>query len=389
MAGMFYSLKETCEKLGKTEEQIKELVKQGKLREFRDRTNLLFKVNEIEALIVDEGVPIKVEGLEEGTATPETAGAEAMTPEPPIPAEPAPQPEQPIEAAPQLEQPTEPVEAEALGESSGQGQAQDIGKALEEEILLAPETGVQAAESGLTEADTALTGEGISVLGETDKDYPVTEDTLAETIGATSTPETTGAAPEASLEEIEEDVNLDTFGSGSGLLDLSLQADDTSLGGILDEIYTAEGEGQEPAESGTSADMATAAEQILSEEELGAPQPAPELAVMSQPYAESEPDVQSNTLGGLLFLPLALLIYTVIVVISGQRGVMPSILGSIQGIIWYILIAAVVVAGLVVGAAFMLTGDFGKALKKPAKPKKPKKTKKSKKSKSEPAPVAE
>ena len=30
---------------------------------------------------------------------------------------------------------------------------------------------------------------------------------------------------------------LDSFGSGSGLLDLSLQADDTSLGGILDEIY--------------------------------------------------------------------------------------------------------------------------------------------------------
>ena len=33
-------------------------------------------------------------------------------------------------------------------------------------------------------------------------------------------------------------MNLDTFGSVSGLLDLSLQADDTSLGGILDEIYT-------------------------------------------------------------------------------------------------------------------------------------------------------
>lgn len=45
------------------------------------------------------------------------------------------------------------------------------------------------------------------------------------------------------LEEIEEDVNLDSFGSGSGLLDLSLQADDTSLGGIIDEIYTSEDKG--------------------------------------------------------------------------------------------------------------------------------------------------
>ncbi len=52
---------------------------------------------------------------------------------------------------------------------------------------------------------------------------------------------------EASLEEIEKDASLDTFGSGSGLLDLSLQADDTSLGGILDEIYTPGGEGKAPA----------------------------------------------------------------------------------------------------------------------------------------------
>jgi hypothetical protein len=53
-----------------------------------------------------------------------------------------------------------------------------------------------------------------------------------------------GSSAEASLEEIEDDVSLDSFGSGSGLLDLSLQADDTSLGGILDEIYTPEGEGK-------------------------------------------------------------------------------------------------------------------------------------------------
>ena len=59
-----------------------------------------------------------------------------------------------------------------------------------------------------------------------------------------------GEGTEASLEEIEDDVNLDSFGSGSGLLDLSLQADDTSLGGILDEIYTSEGGGEEGKAAG-------------------------------------------------------------------------------------------------------------------------------------------
>ena len=55
MAGMFYSLQEAAEKLNKTEDEIKQLVQEGKLREFRDGTNLLFKVDEVEALISDVG----------------------------------------------------------------------------------------------------------------------------------------------------------------------------------------------------------------------------------------------------------------------------------------------------------------------------------------------
>ena len=51
MAGMFYSLQETIEKLNKTEEEIKQIVAEGKLREFRDGPSLLFKVEEVEALI--------------------------------------------------------------------------------------------------------------------------------------------------------------------------------------------------------------------------------------------------------------------------------------------------------------------------------------------------
>ncbi len=354
MAGMFYSLQEAAEKLNKTEDQIKQLIKQGKLREFRDGSNLLFKVDEVGALLPKTAV---------------TASEETPAPETPVPAEQTSQPEQP----------TEQVVAAESREPPEQEQAPQIEQALEDEILLVPETEVPAAESGLTEADTAITGKGISILGETDKDYPVTEDTMAETVGATRVPEKTGPTPEASLEEIEGDVNLDTFGSGSGLLDLSLQADDTSLGGILDEIYTAEGEGAEPAKSGTAAELTAEVEKILPEEEIAAPQPAPEVAAIAQPYAEMKPDVQSNTLGMLLILPLVLLIYTAIVVVAGQKGVMPSALAQIQGTIWYIVIAAAVIAGLVVGAAFMLTGDFGKSLKKPAKPKKPKKPKKAKK----------
>ena len=44
MAGMFYSLTEAAEKLGKTEDEVKQLAKEGTLREFRDGSNLLFKI---------------------------------------------------------------------------------------------------------------------------------------------------------------------------------------------------------------------------------------------------------------------------------------------------------------------------------------------------------
>jgi len=395
MAGMFYSLQEAAEKLNKTEEELKQIVKEGKLREFRDGPNLLFKVEEVEALMSDTGVMPseqvpEPEALEPEAAALETPEAEALEPEAPEPEalepealesealEPealsleAPSPETPESEAPALEdleeEPLVPLE-----------QAADSS-----EILLEPETGAPVAPSELTDADTALTGEGISVLGETDSDYQVTDDTLAETAVPTGT---AGTGPEVPLEEIEEDVNLDSFGSGSGLLDLSLQADDTSLGGILDEIYMAEGEGQEPAPaevgSGSAAAVAAEAEQMLVEEEPVAPQLAPDVSVaLARPYIEAAPDMQSNTLGMLLFLPLVVVLYTTVVAVSAQKDVIPSILAGIQGLIWYIMGGVAVVAVLVTGAACMLGGGNGtvKAAKKPKKPKEPKKPKKAKKS---------
>jgi len=382
MAGMFYSLQEAAEKLNKTEEELKQIVKEGKLREFRDGPNLLFKVEEVEALMSDTGVmPLEQapepEALEPEAAALETPEPEALEPEALEPE--ALSPEAPSPETPESEAP----EPEALEEELLAPSEQAAGTS---EILLAPETGAPVAPSELTDADTALTGEGISVLGETDSDYEVTDDTLAETAVPT------GTAPEVPLEEIEGDVNLDSFGSGSGLLDLSLQADDTSLGGILDEIYMAEEEGQEPVPaevgSGSAAAVAAEAEQMLAEEEPVAPQPTPEVSVaLARPYIEAAPDMQSNTLGMLLFLPLVVVLYTMVVAVAGLKGVTPSILAGIQGLIWIIMGGVAVVAVLVTGAAFMLGGggETATKTKKPKKPK-PKKAPKAPKAKKEKKP---
>ena len=434
MAGMFYSLQEAAEKLNKTEEEVKEIARKGRLREFRDGPNLLFKVDEVEALMSDTSImppqvpsapsepepvvpvePEPVVPVEQEPAVPfepepvvpvEQEPAIPLEPEPVVPVEqePAvpfePEPVVPVEQKPAVplepepvvpvEQkpavpfepepvvpvepepvvPVEPEPAVPVEPEPAVPVAQEPAvppQPEEEEISLAPES-AEAPASELTSADTALAGEGISVLDEADRDYQVTEDTMAETKAVPS---------EASLEEIEEDVSLDSFGSGSGLLDLSLQADDTSLGGILDEIYTPEtGEGKEAAEPGSAIEMAVEAEQMLTEGEFAAPQRAPEVTAMARAYIEHEPDTQSNTLGMLLFLPLLAIIYTAIVAVAGFNNIMPAILQKIQGYIWYIMIGAAVAAIVIIAVAFMLGSKGPKAAKRP-KAKRAKKTRKS------------
>ena len=174
------------------------------------------------------------------------------------------------------------------------------------------------------------------------------------------------------------------------MLDLSLQADDTSLGGILDEIYTPEGEEEKEVKEGAEAsavEVAAEAEQLVPGEGIAEPEAAPEAAAIAQAYqvyAEPAPDGTSNALGIMLFLPLLAIIYTAIVAIAGFNNMMPSALTAVQRLIWYIVIGAVVASGLIIGVGLMLGGK--KAVKEP-KAKKAKKEKKSKKTKEEPPPT--
>jgi len=433
MAGMFYSLQETAERLGKTEDDVKQLAADGKLREFRDGSNLLFKIEEVNALMaeeLDKGMESDIDlGLEPETpeveaetpeVEPETPEVEDETPEPeaeapaasddemdlelelePLPEETAEAEEEQtggLELMPEAEATSEldlgselALEPDAEGESGQELSESDILAGIgdedltpaapeetADEISLAPETGMSDAD--ITDMDTALTGEGISILGETDADYDITEDSLAETVGPA------GTSTEASLEEIEGDVNLDSFGSGSGLLDLSLQADDTSLGGILDEIYTTEDE-EKPAGGDDMLDDMTAEADHVAETEMVAPEPMMAVPTVTPTLAETAPDTQSNILGTLLFLPLLVLLYASIVTISAQREFVPSILKSIQGMIWYIMGGAAFVAIAVVGVSFAIGGEKGPKTAKPKKEKKAKakkeKPKKEKKAKAE------
>jgi len=409
MAGMFYSLKEAAQKLGKTEDQVKQLVKEGKLREFRDGSNLLFTVQEVDALLAEgagtaaddlelQDLPLGEEPVEALEGADAAGLGEALE-----------------EDIFQLDEAATPAEVTAEGDATtdlgliagledqeltaevsedqtaGGTAAEDdlfLGDDLDqsaaltaegssEEISLAPESGILAGGSDITDMDTALTGEGINVLAGTDADLNVTEDSMAETVGPAASAE---ASAEASLEEIEDDVNLDSFGSGSGLLDLSLQADDTSLGGILDEIYTSEGgEGDATPAAGAEVDAGDAAsfdeitaeaDHVSAEEDIAAPEPIAVMpAAMGAALVEVAPDAQSNILGMLLFVPMLALLYTALVVVAGAQGVMPSVLSSVQGFIWYIMGGAAVLSLVVFGVSFTAGREKAPKAAKPVKEK--------------------
>lgn len=425
MAGMFYSLEEVAEKLNKTEDEIKQIVQQGRLREFRDGSNLLFKVDEVETLMTDTDT---TEASEEKAEPQEQPQEEELV----VEAQPQQEEELVVEEQPQQEeelivqaQPQQEAFEQEPFEELLQDQQQDeepLQMAPEEDLALAP----QPEAEELTDDETIFSDEGINILDETTEQLSVTDDMMAisddtmevaadDTMAVTDDDTTSiigevaeetavessqvelespelleetsvtpsdesflGSTGEASLQQIEDDVNLDTFGSGSGLLDLSLQADDTSLGGILDEIYTPEGDEQHAdASFGAGSVMdATATQEMLAE----VSQPDVNAAAIARMYAEPTPDTQSNILGMMLLLPLLAMLYAAIVTIAGLSNTMPTILSKIQGTIWYIVAGFAVVEVALLVVAFM-TGSAGAKPAKKAKPKKAKKAKKEKKPK--------
>jgi len=163
MAKMFYTLEEAAEKLGKTQDEVKELVTAGKLQQFRDRDKLMFKRDQVDALVGDaddSGAPVPT-----GSGMANNADG------------------------------AEPDAKDALN--------------LEEETQKDDKP------------EDARKATGVSVF-DTDEVEPV--DPSAQTQVTANVSE-------------EEELALSGVGSGSGLLDLTRESDDTSLGAeLLDEI---------------------------------------------------------------------------------------------------------------------------------------------------------
>jgi hypothetical protein len=402
MAGMFYTLQEVIEKLGKTEAEIKTLVREGKLREFRDGTKQLYKIEDVDALVgsaksdtavLSDSLAISIDEAGDVSLAPEELDAlmgseDNKAKEPKF----------------ELDETGELMAEETLG---GTPKGKTNKPKTDDEILLSPATeGTQAPSdsisiagdtakqgSALSDEDTRISGGGdsINVLGESDTDFKITNDTSSETKLMKKKPKALDGKGGDDGQRLDDDVNLDAGGSGSGLLDLSLQADDTSLGAVLDDIYP-ENAGGSPSNQSPSAGGAVAAEaeNILEQAEPAAigGEPAPQEEVITSGavamVVEPSPDASSNIFGFTLFVPLIVLIYTAIIIIASYKPILNlQILSVVEPIIWYVVggIAAAVILMVLIGSV----AGGPKRPKAPKEPKvKPPKEKKVKKGKEQP-----
>jgi len=114
------------------------------------------------------------------------------------------------------------------------------------------------------------------------------------------------------------EINLESVGSGSGLLDLSRERDDTSLGAVLEEINPSAGTGVPAGDTGLGAGVDL-------EEPRGGIDRAPLAPTYVQAYDPMAPAFGWAAFGGALVA-----LFGVFALISGVMGTWPSVLQKID-----------------------------------------------------------
>src|SRR4051794_21214020 len=237
MAKMFYTLEEAKGALGKSEDEIKQFAREGRLREFRDGPRLMFKADQVEQLraelgaggdTVDLGVSDSggMIGLVDTTGASGTSItlAEADTGVGGTGAGMSLKEDTSMDLGPSgslggVPSPTRSGSLSgSLGGSLGGASSTGSGIPLAGSTVGGPGitaggTAAGVSASGLSGSMSGRSRGGINVFGTDDVGFA---DPSAQTaISSHAANEGTG-------------VNLETVGSGSGLLDLTRESDDTS-----------------------------------------------------------------------------------------------------------------------------------------------------------------
>ncbi len=284
MAKMFYTSDETTEKLGVDADRLKELIDQKRLREFRDGQRIIFKVDQVDRLAAELKGGSGAGNLDTG----------------------------PIDLAPGASGgPISLADSAAPGVSAGDSK-------------MSSKTGTGFSASGKSADGTAAQGTKVG-----DKSTPIKVFESSEIKPVDSSAQTQISS---ALDESISPSGLDSVGSGSGLLDLTRESDNTSLGAeLLEEIYPGDG-GAGGSQSGVGSASGifdqTAAGSKSGETGMNVAPPMTEatpvpVASSYMPAIEM-PDPSAGLFGGFAFASILAMLLAFITVAASLAGFVPS-----------------------------------------------------------------
>jgi excisionase family DNA binding protein len=304
MAKMFYTTDEAAQKLGLSGDQLKQLVSENKLREFRDGARVMFKVDQVDKLAADRKT---------GSAAGTKAGS-----------------------------------AIGLAGDSGIGLA---GDSHASDVISLADSAMSPSKD-----DTVVTG-GSRAGG---------SKTGAQQVFKPGEVKSADTGAQTHIQPIDDQLSLEGVGSGSGLLDLTRESDDTSLGAeLLDEIYPG---GDTKGESGIGSASGIFVESPGGSSAAGAAQgsadilPVPAAPVMVADIGEPY-DGGSGAFGGLALASAVVSVVTALIAICFYNGFNP---GWVKMIIEGGTTYALIFGGALVVLALLCAG-IGMVVAKPSR----------------------
>ncbi len=272
MAGkMYYTAEEAAEKLGCSVENLDKYVSEQKIRVFKDGLRNVYTAAEVDSLAQELGTGVQeaeVEEIKLAPAEPETPREQA-------------QPERPEVDITSADEEIELTPADTeKSEVSLSEMAEEPEKPSEKE-------------------ETVISSEGASIFDQADFEVEGV-DQMAKTQVAPS---------------LDEQIAMEGVGSGSGLLDLTRESDDTSLGAEILEHIDADGTEAPPVEE-------IIGEEGILEEAAAETAPAP---AAEPTYVEAE-DPVAALFGGMTVGTSAVVLVVAGVALAAMLGYQPSYL---------------------------------------------------------------
>ncbi|ARN57780.1 helix-turn-helix domain-containing protein [Sedimentisphaera salicampi] len=397
MSENYYTLEQAAEKLGKTQEQLKELAKVNDISEMRDGSKIFYKKEDIDSLakqqVDDDNLNVEdsVIGLDEESSL---GGIDSLDDE----KSDEDQGEE-VNIDEDMEQMIELSDADtAVGMDSPDSDSDESeGKEKEDDASFSDDSLLSLADTISSEEESK---------GSAQQDEESSKQQGSEEEGQE---QQQSSQDQQGEQQIDADADMGSDEEGSGILDLSLQADDSQLGAVLDDILPgAEGGGgdddfddfdvgsleeaeqqdqQQTEQEQPPQPEEAETEQTPAQDDLSYPEvePEPEPAAASAPAAAAAASSaeEGTSFGFAMLLPFIAVVMTLVILAGvAVNGSEPLFVPFVQQYFVYIAGGLALVTFIIgISGAFSGGSSSGKKSSGKKSSKKEKKAKSKKKKK--------